>query len=146
MRRVIDRGLVRTGRLARTGKKKMSSTNPAEEEAESSKKKKNSEVAAVIRKFEVEVEKQQDSTHFAQTKPKNTGRAWKKTNLTEVKTESSKRRQEMPINSPKTPRLKRLNNSKLNRTSARPKLLPLKPDKTLSKFDKLLHDWELSSN
>ena len=128
----------------------MSSTNPAEEEAESSKKKKNSEVAAIIRKFEVEfeveVEKEQDSTHVAQTKPKNTGRAWKKTNLTEVKTESSKRRQELANNSPKTPRIKRLNNSKLNRTSAKPKLLPFKPEKTLSRFEKLLQDWEFSAN
>ena len=147
MRRVIDRGLVRTGRLARSGKKKRSPTNPAEDEAESSKKeKKNTEVAAVVRKFEVEFEKQHDSTHFPQTKPKNTSKAWKKTNLIEVKNESSKRRQEMPINSPKTPRLKRLNKSKLNRTSARPKLLTPKPDKTLSKFEKLLHDWELSRN
>ena len=115
MRRVLDRGLVRTRRLARSGRKKRSPTNPAEGKAENSKSKKmkkNTEVAAMVRKFEVEFEKQQDSTHFPQTKPKNTSKTWKKTNLIEVKNASSKRRQEMPINSPKTPRLKRLSKSK----------------------------------
>ena len=149
LRTVIDRGLVRTGRVARTGRKKITTEDEVERSMKKNKPEENtenSEVATLRRKFEVKVEMEQESTQIARTNPKNKGRIWKKTNTIIVKTESSKRRQELANNSPKTPRIKRLNNSKLNRTSAKPKLLPFKPEKTLSRFEKLLQDWEFSAN
>ena len=101
----------------------------------------NAGVTAMRRKFEDGTE---DSTLLAQTKPKP-GRGWKKTNPAEVKTGSGRIRQAKPTNSPKTPRIKRLSNPKLNRKPVKQMLLPAKPEKTLSKFRKLLQDWELST-
>ena len=141
--KVIDRGLVRTGRAARTGRK-----NIPKEEGEHSKNKhkENSEVAALRKKFEVEIEIEPESAQIARTKPRNRSTIWKKTNPIKVKNESSKNRQALSNNSPKSPSVKRLNQSKMNRTSAKPKLLTLKLEKTLNRFEKLLHDLELSTS
>ena len=147
MRKVIDMGLIRTGRLARTRTKMIntiSTISREDEAAGKNKQEENSEVRKLKRQFEVEIETEEESTQIARTKAKN--KVWKKTNPEKVKTESSKKRQEKATNSPKTPRLKRLNQSKLNRTLAKPKMLPLKPEETLSKFEKLLQDWEHSKN
>ena len=147
MRKVIDMGLIRTGRLARTRTKMIntiSTISTEDEAAGKNKQEENSEVRKLKRQFEVEIETEEESTQIARTKAKN--KVWKKTNPEKVKTESSKKRQEKATNSPKTPRLKRLNQSKLNRTLAKPKMLPLKPEETLSKFEKLLQDWEHSKN
>ena len=78
--KVIDRGLVRTGRAARTGRK-----NIPKEEGEHSKNKhkENSEVAALRKKFEVEIEP--ESTQIARTKPRNRSKIWKKTNPIKAK-------------------------------------------------------------
>ena len=98
-------------------------------------------VKTIRRKFEDGTE---DSTLLAQTKHKP-GRGWKTTNPAEVKTGTGRNNQPKSTNSPKIPRIKRLNNSKLNRTPAKQMTLPAKPEKSLSKFRKLLQDWEHSS-
>ena len=92
--------------LARTGRK-----NIPKEEGEHSKNKhkENSEVAALRKKFEVEIEIEPESAQIARTKPRNRSTIWKKTNPIKVKNESSKNRQALSNNSPKSPSVKRLN-------------------------------------
>ena len=74
-----------------------------------------------------------ESTQVARTKSKN--KSMKKTNPIKVKIESSKNRQTLANSYPKSPSVKRLNQSKLNLTSAKLKLLTLKQEKNLNRFD-----------
>ena len=138
MIKVIDRGLVKTGRATPTRRK-----NTHEEgENKKNKHKEGSEVAALRRKFELEAK----STQVARTRPENNGVKTTNPITIKVKIESSKNRQMLANSSPKSPSIKRLKQSKLNRKSAKPKLLTLKPEQTLNRFEKLLQDWELSTS
>ena len=101
------------------------------------------EVTTVAEKRKLfEERKDEESKQFAWTKS-DQSKGWKKTCPNEVKTEVRRRKQANTLSSPKVHKIKRLNSSSSNQTPAKPTRLPAKPANSLSKFKKLLQDWEI---